>query len=409
MTRILSVTRTLFSHRDFVVLILCCLLTGMAYSFVMPFNSLFGTKEVGMGPWMFGCFMTVTSLAGIAISTPLSRWSDTRYSRKHMLVCAGICGTLGYLGYAFVRQVWELFLIGSILFGIASIAFSQIFAQARDLLDRSEIDAKEIPLYMNVFRLFFALAWTVGPALASLVMARYSFRGTYLTAAGLFLAFTVLAALYIPAIPPAPSGKAQAAQLPLRKAFLLPGLSAAFAGLVCFFTCSTMGMMNLPLLIVDTLGGSERQVGIAYSLAPVFELPFMFYIGVWATRAKPIRLILFSLLLAIFYYGCLALVQAPWQIYPLQILSAAIVAVTSGIAITFFQDLLPGQAGTATNLYSNAMRLGAIGGYLGFGSLSSAFGNRAVFAVAAGLSCLAAYLMYMAGAARHPEVTTELP
>lgn len=67
------------------------------------------------------------------------------------------------------------------------------------------------------------------------------------------------------------------------------------------------------------LGGGERDVGIAYSIAPVFEL----------------------------------------------LLSAAVVAVMSGVAITFFQNFLPNQAGSATNVYSSSARIGATAGYLG--------------------------------------------
>jgi SET family sugar efflux transporter-like MFS transporter len=55
------------------------------------------------------------------------------------------------------------------------------------------------------------------------------------------------------------------------------------------------------------------------------------------------------------------------------------VAVNSGLAITFFQDFLPDQAGTATNLYSAAARIGSIAGYLLFGALGTSFGYRSVF------------------------------
>src|SRR5689334_5655933 len=37
-------------------------LLGLAYSFVMPFLSVFGTREVGMSAFGFGAFMTATSL-----------------------------------------------------------------------------------------------------------------------------------------------------------------------------------------------------------------------------------------------------------------------------------------------------------------------------------------------------------
>jgi SET family sugar efflux transporter-like MFS transporter len=142
-----------------------------------------------------------------------------------------------------------------------------------------------------------------------------------------------------------------------------------------------MGMMNLPLLILGELHGAERDVGVAYSVAPVLELPLMFYVGVRATRVEHAKLIIGALALAIVYYAGLLLTRAPVQVFVLQGLSAAVVAVMSGVAITFFQRYLPNQAGSATNLYSTSSRAGSIVGYLGFGAIAGELGHRAVFGV----------------------------
>jgi SET family sugar efflux transporter-like MFS transporter len=105
----------------------------------------------------------------------------------------------------------------------------------------------------------------------------------------------------------------------------------------------------------------------------------MLYFGLLATRIDSTALIRASFALAILYYGALSCVSAAWHIYPLQLLSAAIVAVNGGIAITFFQNKLPGKLGTATNLYSTAQRVGTTVGYLAFGAVSSGFGHRGAY------------------------------
>ncbi len=394
MRRISPLIRILLGRRDFVVLILCNLILGLTYSFVIPFMSIFGTREVGMSPWVFGIFMTITSLSAVILSTLLAKWSDTRWSRKTTLLASSAAGALGYLGYAWVRDARLLLPIGAVLLGISSLSFSQLFAHARNLLDSSDIPPREVPMYMNVFRLFFALSWTVGPALAALVMGRFSFRGTFLVAAGLFALLALVVAGLVPSVPPSAQSKLAAAGLPLRKAFRLPGLLPHFIGFVLIFCCTTMGMMALPLLILNALRGNESNVGLAYSVAPIFEIPFMFFIGVLAMRLENSRLIRAAVILAIVYYAGLSLIRAPWQVYPLQILSAAIVAVTGGIAITFFQDFMPGQAGSATNIYANAQRTGSTLGYLLFGSLSSSLGFRSVFAVCAGFCCVCFLILY---------------
>ena len=59
--------------------------------------------------------MTATSLSGIAISTWLARWSDMRLSRRTVLLLGGVTGALSYVGYAYVRDVVWLTLIGCVL------------------------------------------------------------------------------------------------------------------------------------------------------------------------------------------------------------------------------------------------------------------------------------------------------
>lgn len=388
-----AVWRTLLQTPGALTLIALSLLLGLGYSFVMPFISLFGTKEVGMSPLGFGVFMTCSSVSSVLLSTWLSRWSDTVLSRRSVLLIGGASGALGYLGYALTREVWLLAVCSVVFLGLAGVTFSQLFALARDTLERGGIEPAKLPLYMNLVRLFFALSWTVGPALGAWLVAR-SFTISFGAAAGILAAFTALVFGFVPNTPPSEHTKKAASELPLRVAFKNPTLLAHFLAFALFFACSTMGMMNLPLLLLHELRGSESQIGVAYSVAPLFELPFMVYMGVLATRVRHERLVLFAMLLASVYYGGLALAGMPLHVYVLQIASAAIVAVMSGVAISFFQAFLPNQAGSATNLYSSASRLGSMLGYLSFGALAGGLGHRAVFAVSAGTTLLCALIVH---------------
>ena len=386
--------RLLISHREFVVLLAGNAILGLAYSLIMPFMSIFGTRELGLGPWGFGLFMTANAIAGIVITTRIARWSDIRFSRKSILIAGSLAGTAMYVCFALIRNPWVLLPISCLLGGIAGGTFSQTFALARDLLGRSGVSEKEIPFYINVFRIFFALSWTVGPALGALIVARYSIAASFLVAAGLFCVYTLLSSLGLTHRPPTAQARMAAATMPLSHALRLPGFLAHFIAMTLMLSCSTMGMMNLTLLILGPLRGNESHVGTAYGIGPFFELPFMYYAGVLATRLQPARIIRWAALLAVAYYAGLALAREPWHVFPLQVLSAALVAVTSGLAITFFQEFLPGQAGTATNVYGNASRIGSTAGYLMFGWMGSTLGFRSVFAVCAAF-CGAAWLIML--------------
>ncbi len=394
MQSIIIPVRTLLAHRDLTVILVCNLLLGMAFAFVAPFYSMFGTIECGMSNWSFGLFMTITSIAGIVISTVLARWSDTRFSRRTILLLGCAFGAAGYAGYAFLRSFLWLTVVGSVALGIASITFSQLFAFAREAIERHGVPPEEAPLYMNIYRLLFSLAWTIGPALAAWVMIKYSYQGIFLISAFLFLLLLSIVWFFIPER--SPSSKARTGKVPLWQLLRRADLLCYFSAFVLVFLCGTMGMMNLPLMIMQTLGGTRQQVGIAYSVAPVFELPFMLLFGLLASRGSSGRLIRVGVIIAVAYYLLLTQVRAPWQVYPLQILSAAMVAVISGIAITFFQGYIPNQPGTATNLYSNANRIGSTVGYLCYGSITDALGHRAVFGVCTAVCATAFLLLWLA-------------
>ncbi len=405
MQRILVPARRLLAHRDLAVVLACNLFLGLAFSFVAPFYSMFGTIEVGMSNWVFGVFMTVTSVAGIFLSTVLAKWSDTRFSRRAILLLGCACGAAGYAGFAYVRSVLWLTVIGSIPLGIASITFSQLFAYTREAIELHGVPPEEAPLYMNIYRLVFSLAWTIGPAMAAWVMIRYSFKGTFLACAGFFVLVMAVVWLFFPSRPPAPVARAD--RVPLLRLLRRPDLLSYFSAFVLVFVCGTMGIMNLPLMILHTLGGTRQQVSITYSVAPFFELPFLLLFGLLASKGRPGPLIRLGFIIAVAYYALLSLVQAPWQVYPVQVLSAAMVAVVSGIAITFFQDYIPNQPGTATNLYSTANRIGSTLGYLCFGSLSSWLGYRAVFPVCSCI-CAAAFILLWVAREQHETAVVNL-
>lgn len=384
----------MFRHREFLVVLTANVVLGLSASFVSPFLSMFGTIEVGMNPAAFGAFMTVTAASSILIATVLSHRSDTHHSRRQMLLLGAASGALGYVGYAYVRDVSLLILIGSVALGVASITFAQLFAHAREALGRAGVAPAEAPLYMNLFRMFFALAWTVGPAAAALIMHLHSYRGMFLVAAFLQLLFFLIIVGLVPDIPPVVNSPVRP-PVPMRDLLRLPGMFAWFTAFILVFTAGTMSMMNMSLLVLHVLGGSETQVGIIFSLAPCFELPFMFYFGRLATQTDQARLICAAVVISVVYYSALSLVRAPWNIYPLQILSAAFISVTTGVAITFFQDKVPGQPGAATNIYVNAMRIGATAGYLAFGTIAAGLGYRAVYVACALLSAVALTLMFL--------------
>src|SRR5476651_1710548 len=108
----LARAKRILAQPDFAGLFAATVALGVGYSFVVPFLSLWGTREVGMSPSHFGLFMTATTLSAIFVTTTLARWSDSHLARKTVLLIGASGGLLGYTGYAFVRDPRGLLAIG---------------------------------------------------------------------------------------------------------------------------------------------------------------------------------------------------------------------------------------------------------------------------------------------------------
>lgn len=393
MRRVFDRIRPLYARPNFRRLLILNVVHGLSTSFVMPFMSMFGTLEAHMSLPLFGAFMTINAVSGLVLATTLAHYSDVHFTRRTMLLLGGVAGALGYLGYAVLRTFVPLLLVGSLVLGVSSITFSQLFAYARELLLEAEMAPSEGALYINVFRMFVALSWTVGPAIAAWIMVRFSFRGLFLAASLDLVLFTGIVWFGVAESPPRAKTAGGGRMPPLFRLLGRRDLAAHFLAFVFVTASVTIGMMNLPLLIVHTLRGTEANVGTAYSVAPVFELPFMLYFGWLATRFSPARIIRVGMGISVAYYASLTLVRAPWHVYLCQGLSAAATSVIAGVAITYFQGHLPRHPGTATNLYANAQRIGSTAGYFLFVGLAWRFGYRAVFEACAVFAALALGLM----------------
>jgi SET family sugar efflux transporter-like MFS transporter len=163
-------------------------------------------------------------------------------------------------------------------------------------------------------------------------------------------------------------------------------IGACFAAFLLFFAAHTINMLNLPLMTTKELHGTPGDLAIIFGVGPVVEIPLMLWFGHLAAHGHQLRLIRIGAVTTVLYFLALTQAQAPWHIYPIQILSGIVFAIMSNVAIVFFQDLVPGEPGLATTIFGNASNVGNLTGYFCFGTLVTAAGHRGVFAICAALS-----------------------
>lgn len=391
-------SRSVFLKPAFIGLLSTNFVLGLPSALVVPFASMWATKEIGMSPGTLGLFMTINSLSAILLSTLIARWSDSHVTRRTLLIAGSFAGALGNLGYALVHDPVWLTVIGSSLLAVASINFAQLFAHVRDELGRPEHEGANVPLVMGVLRACYALAWTVGPLVGARIMGRFGYAGIFQSASLLLVVFSLFVLLFVAHRPHAPQAPAVPGEAPRRVSWGLdrPVVVLNALAFALMFASLTLNTMNLPLLLTQKLGGAEAQVGLAFSVSPLFEMLFMVGFGHVAARGHQHAVIRSGMLAAVAYFVALGFVSGPAQVYPLQILNAAAVAVATSVAIPFFQDLLPRQAGVSTSLYSNALKVGGLIGFMTFGLLASRVGNAGLPFVCAGLSATSLVLVVLA-------------
>ena len=392
MARLLALARMIAKQPGFAGLLASNFALGMAYSFVVPFMSMWGTLKVGMSPLQFSLFMTVTAISAIVVSTVLARWSDSHLPRRTMLILGGTGGVLGYVGYAFLTQPLALVLVGATALAVASINFSQLFSHVRETFDAEAHPEVDGSFLVSVVRVCFSVAWTVGPAIGATMMAEYSYRGVFLGAAGLYLLFLIGVLLCVPSIPRSAAARA-AAREPIWRVLFRGDILTTFTAFFLIFAAHAMNMMNLPLTITTTLGGTERDLGITFGVGPIVEIPLMLWFGHLAGRGHQMLLIRIGAVATVAYFVGLSLVTAPWHVYVMQILSGVSFAILTNVTILYYQDLLPGQAGLATAIFSNSSNAGNLLGYFAFGGVLEAYGHRGLFLACAALTTAALVLL----------------
>lgn len=375
--------------RPFVPLMSVSLLTGVGYALAGPFLSLFLIKEVQAGPVAVGAFLLVASLVSMVVSTLLGRLSDARAIRRTLLVVAGVSGGLAWVLFAVLREYWLLLVVAVTVWALASAQIPQMYAYARQLLERS--GSTKAPLVMSGLRTTMSIAWVGGPPLGALVLAGGGFTGLFAVSAAVYVVAVVVILVWLPELgPSAPPSHEVAQQSGLRREVVLA--AAAFVLLQC---ATSLGVTAMPLFVTESLGGTTRDAGLVLGLCAALEIPLMLGFGALAVRHNLRVLVLAGGAVALVYYTIMLLTEATWQVMAAQVLHAVVISAVMGLGISYFQDLAPDRPGYASTLFTNTYKTSAmlVGPLLG---LAQHLGYRTAYGMGLAMSVLGLALLLAA-------------
>ncbi|EIX0015515.1 sugar efflux transporter SetB [Escherichia coli] len=329
-------------------------LTGIAGALQTPTLSIFLTDEVHARPAMVGFFFTGSAVIGILISQFLAGRSDKRGDRKSLIVFCCLLGVLACTLFAWNRNYFVLLFVGVFLSSFGSTANPQMFALAREHADKT---GREAVMFSSFLRAQVSLAWVIGPPLAYALAMGFSFTVMYLSAAVAFIVCGVMVWLFLPSMQkelPLATGTIEAPRRNRRDTLLL------FVICTLMWGSNSLYIINMPLFIINELHLPEKLAGVMMGTAAGLEIPTMLIAGYFAKRLGKRFLMRVAAVGGVCFYAGMLMAHSPVILLGLQLLNAIFIGILGGIGMLYFQDLMPGQAGSATTLYTNTSRVGWI-------------------------------------------------
>ncbi|MCC7961750.1 sugar efflux transporter SetB [Escherichia coli] len=329
-------------------------LTGIAGALQTPTLSIFLTDEVHARPAMVGFFFTGSAVIGILVSQFLAGRSDKRGDRTSLLVFCCLLGVLACTLFAWNRNYFVLLFVGVFLSSFGSTANPQMFALAREHADKT---GREAVMFSSFLRAQVSLAWVIGPPLAYALAMGFSFTVMYLSAAVAFIVCGVMVWLFLPSMQkelPLATGTVEAPRRNRRDTLLL------FVICTLMWGSNSLYIINMPLFIINELHLPEKLAGVMMGTAAGLEIPTMLIAGYFAKRLGKRFLMRVAAVGGVCFYAGMLMAHSPVILLGLQLLNAIFIGILGGIGMLYFQDLMPGQAGSATTLYTNTSRVGWI-------------------------------------------------
>ncbi|EEV6044758.1 sugar efflux transporter SetB [Escherichia coli] len=329
-------------------------LTGIAGALQTPTLSIFLTDEVHARPAMVGFFFTGSAVIGILVSQFLAGRSDKRGDRKSLIVFCCLLGVLACTLFAWNRNYFVLLFVGVFLSSFGSTANPQMFALAREHADKT---GREAVMFSSFLRAQVSLAWVIGPPLAYALAMGFSFTVMYLSAAIAFIVCGVMVWLFLPSMQkelPLATGTIEAPRRNRRDTLLL------FVICTLMWGSNSLYIINMPLFIINELHLPEKLAGVMMGTAAGLEIPTMLIAGYFAKRLGKRFLMRVAAVGGVCFYAGMLMAHSPVILLGLQLLNAIFIGILGGIGMLYFQDLMPGQAGSATTLYTNTSRVGWI-------------------------------------------------
>ena len=429
---------------SFLILIFC---SGSSLAMTLPIMSLYLLNEVHADKDQLGNFFTVSAISGIVVTQIIARFSDSKLSRRDLMILGYVAGSLMALTYILFPSYGIIVTVGVLFSSLSMVATPQVFALAREYALLKYGDAL---MFTSYIRAVFSLAWVMTPPIAYTIFVDFGSRFTFMVAAFIFLTGSVVACFTMPKalfktgsvhdFESAPSSsigdlidrerendaggtngesvsvkpedrrtsetaenetKRSGGLFKLFKSGNFVSIAFLFLAFMLLWCCNSAYLISMPIFVTKEAAitgafvETDRLPGIMMGLAALLEIPVMIFCGRLAKRTGLKTLIILCAVFGCSFYLCLSFVTASaWSLLAMQVLNAIFIGILASLGMVYMQELLPKFPGQATTLYNNSVNTGGIiSGYLVSKALNYG-GSAMVFRVGIVFTALALILLF---------------
>lgn len=366
--------------------------SGLAFAFVIPNFAVLLKEGLHARPFLVGLFFILMPGASIVYAQLIGYWSDRGWNRKWILCVGMTAGAIACWIFAWSKYYALVLIAGFTLLSLSYASTAQIFALGREYANE-HFDKKYNSLFNSVIRAGVAVAWTAGPAFGFYLQKTLGFSHQYLVNGFVYLGVALLSILFLPTIkkrsPVTHSILADNQQT--STGFPRTALTI-FWGVIAFsllFATNQSYLISLPLFLTEKFAIESYKAGWLFGTAAFLEIPVMLLAGWLGARVLLLPLIRIGGVAAVLLFLGVISATAYWQLFPVQLFNAVFVGFVAALGVTWFQDLLPEDAGSASALYINCNSVGwVLGGFIvsvfaEFGNYGTVFIANTFFAILA--------------------------
>ena len=325
-------------------------LMGCINASIYPYQSLIGIERIGLSHAAFAAVMVLASAVAVSTAVLVGILSDQKANRRRVALVTASFGLVGAALMIFVPGPVVFVLANGILMPIAASIFGQAFALNR-LASHSFSGQREgiqatIRSSMSVTFLAMLIVWTFAFISGVDVMAIYITGG---------LASLALLALIHRSWPKdgTTSWADRPSGLRLSSALIQLARPTVSLRLICLGAVASSGilyMVLVSLIFEEAAGRGNADVALYVGLVAGWEVPFMLLLPRYLAHIPRARLILIGTGLYVCHLLFMPLLAPTPMIWAMPFVAGLGGTAMLILPISYYQDLLASQPGTAAAL-----------------------------------------------------------